>query len=155
MPIAHRISIYAFALLRGLLPLLLALLVLGLVAGWRFTPPPRALAHQIAAPVWLHLHSAELMAELQLNPGSVGPVAVTIALADGNFGPVQPLAVTLTISSAELGVGPLSRQAQPDPDGTWRIDEPMLPFAGTWEVVLEAQLDRFSLARLGGTISIR
>ena len=137
------------------MPLLLALLVFGLVAGWRFTPPPRALAHQVAAPVWLHLHSAELMADLRLTPGNEGPVAVTIALADGNFGPVQPLAVTLTISSAELGIGQLSRQALPDPDGTWRIDELMLPFAGTWEVVLDARLSRFSLARLGGTISIR
>ncbi|WP_204314651.1 CopD family protein, partial [Stenotrophomonas maltophilia] len=39
--------------------ILLVLAILGLVAGWRFTPPPRALAAAAHAPASLHIHTAK------------------------------------------------------------------------------------------------
>jgi copper transport protein len=46
--------------------LLIALLALGLVAFWRFTPPPRALLANAVAPVHAHIHADKAMADIKI-----------------------------------------------------------------------------------------
>ncbi|TIP54951.1 MAG: copper resistance protein CopC, partial [Mesorhizobium sp.] len=39
----------------------IVLAIFGVAAGWRFTPPPRALAIAAAQPVSIHIHTLEAM----------------------------------------------------------------------------------------------
>ena len=52
---------------------LLALLILAVVAGWRFTPRPRALAAASDAPRSIHIHTDAAMLQVLIAPGKVGP----------------------------------------------------------------------------------
>src|SRR5262249_6858415 len=72
--------------------------VLGLVALWRSTPPPRAALAVAASPVQVHLHAATVMADLRFEPIRAGARTVVIALWDGNFAPLPAKAVTLVLS---------------------------------------------------------
>ena len=137
----------------------LALAVLGLAAGWRFTPPPRALAQAAAAatPAYGHLHSEEVMASLIVTPGAAGPVMIEIQVTDGDMLPVQPLAVTLDLALPDRGIERLTREANPvgGQDGIWTVPDLVLPLPGRWSVELGVRLSRFKLVRLGTEIEIR
>lgn len=71
--------------------IILVVLILGLVAGWRFTPPPRALALVESEPVSLHIHTSQVMADVAITPGQAGTNAVSIYLSDGDFCPLNRL----------------------------------------------------------------
>jgi copper transport protein len=45
--------------------------ILGVVALWRFTPPPRAMMVRPYAQIELHLHDERAMAVLEISPGSL------------------------------------------------------------------------------------
>ena len=129
----------------------LVLLVLGLVAGWRFTPPPRALAAieaQAAEPLYLHAMNETVMAMASLTPGHAGPVAVVLDVADMAGEAVLPQAVTLTFSAPDLGIAAIRREARAGEDGAWHLDDLVLPLAGPWRLSLDIRLDRFTLTRL-------
>ena len=64
----------------------IAAVVLGIVAGWRFTPPPRALVIAAMRPAHMHIHTAEAMADVTFKPGRAGPVQVDIIIMKGDFG---------------------------------------------------------------------
>ncbi|WEF24847.1 copper resistance protein CopC [Paracoccus sp. S3-43] len=138
--------------------LLLALAILGLTAGWRFTPPPRALAQAHAAmpAAYGHLHSDQAMANLIVTPGAAGPVSVEIQVTDGDMAPLQPLAVTLSLSMPERGIEPMTRPAaaRKGDEGVWLVPDLVLPLPGTWTVEVEIRLSRFQMATLGGTLDI-
>ncbi|WP_294928446.1 hypothetical protein [uncultured Paracoccus sp.] len=138
---------------------MLALAILGLAAGWRFTPPPRALAQAVAAApaAYAHLHSGEVMANVIITPGAAGPVTIEIQVTDGDMAPVQPLAVTLDLALPDRGIERLTREASPveGQDGVWTISDLVLPLPGQWSVELGVRLTRFKLVRLGTEIEIR
>lgn len=136
--------------------LILVTAILGLAAGWRFTPPPRALAMVVAAPpAYAHIMSGEVMADLTITPGSSGTVAAAIWLSDGDMQPMTPQAVTLAVSMPERGIERMSREATQDADGLWHVPDLVLPLAGEWRVELEIRLTRFSMTRIEGTIDIK
>lgn len=140
--------------------LVLALVILGLTAGWRFTPPPRALAQvaPVTAPVaWGHLHSDTVMANLSVTPGTAGPVTIGIELLDGAMAPLDPMALTLGLAMPDRGIERLSRPALPveGQPGIWTIPDLVLPLAGRWDIDLEIRLTRFNLTRLSGEIDIK
>ena len=68
--------------------LALVLAVFGVVAGWRFTPPPRALAIAAAQPATAHMHTLKAMADLALTPGRASPVSASVVVMTGDFGPL-------------------------------------------------------------------
>jgi copper transport protein len=131
------------------------LVILGLVAGWRFTPPPRAIAQELAVPAEAHFHSEALMAELTVTPGRSGPVDTSLYLMDGAFGPVTPLSVTLDFSQQEAGIGPIEAKAKQGADGFWHTDGFVLPIGGAWTVTVEARTGKFELRKVSGEIEIR
>ncbi|WP_151718423.1 copper resistance CopC/CopD family protein [Gemmobacter serpentinus] len=136
---------------------LLSLVILGLTAGWRFTPPPRALAaaEQITAPAFAHLHADPVMAMLSLDPGRSGPTRAEIDLTDAEMAPIEALAVTLHLSQPDQGVERLTRSASHDPaTGGWRIDDLLLPLPGLWQLEMEIRLTRFKMIRLQGEIAV-
>lgn len=139
--------------------LVLALAILGLAAGWRFTPPPRALAQAAvtAPPAYAHLHASEVMANLIVTPGTAGPVTIEIQVTDGDMVPAQPIGVTLGLALPDRGIERLTREASPveGQDGLWTISDLVLPLPGQWSVELGVRLTRFKLVRLGTEIEIR
>ncbi len=68
--------------------LVIVVLIFGLVAGWRFTPPPRTLQLVAAAPVQVHIHTDKAMADLRFEPAHAGTRSVAIAIWDDNFAPL-------------------------------------------------------------------
>jgi len=136
----------------------IVLLILALVAGWRFTPPPRALsqvaqASAISAPLYAHAMDELVMADITITPGRAGPVAMDLFLTDMAGAALEPLAATVTLSAPTLGIEPIAAEARRI-DGIWRIDPLTIPVAGTWLVDIELRLSRFSLSRLQVEIDI-
>ena len=95
------------------------------------------------------------MAEVAVTPGHAGPVSVSIAILTGDFGPLDAKEVTLTISSPAAGIEPIRRPAVRAGDGTWRVDDLVVPVAGRWDVEVAILISDFDLVRLRDTIDIR
>jgi copper transport protein len=129
--------------------------ILGAVALWRFTPPPRAVAAAAAAPAQLHIHTEQAMADLAITPGRAGPVTASIMIMTGDFGPLDARAVSLVLSNPAAGLGPIARQAQKPGDGTWRIDALAVPAPGRWEVRIEIVVSDRERITLADAIDIR
>ncbi|HEV2502228.1 MAG TPA: copper resistance CopC/CopD family protein [Mesorhizobium sp.] len=134
---------------------LIVLAIFGIAAGWRFTPPPRALAIAAAEPVSTHMMTLQAMADLTVTPGKAGPVSASIMLMTGDFGPLDPKEVTLVLSRPEAGIEPLKRAATKPGDGTWRVDGLVIPFPGRWTVRLDILVSDFEMVKLEGSIHIR
>ncbi|UXN73885.1 CopD family protein [Devosia sp. A8/3-2] len=117
-----------------ILEALLVLIILGLVAGWRFTLPPRALATVEASiqaePLMLHLMDTKTMAMVGMAPGQAGPVKLDIWLTDLEGMPIAPLDVSVTLSAPALGIEPF-KQAATERDGAWSVEGLIIPVAGT------------------------
>ena len=84
--------------------MLIVLAIFGVAAGWRFTPPPRALAIAAAEPASVHMHALQAMADLSITPGHAGPVVASMIIMTGDFGPLDAKEVTLVLSKP-VGIG--------------------------------------------------
>jgi copper transport protein len=133
--------------------LLLVLLVFGVVADWRFTPPPRVIAELAAQPARTHIHTNAAMADIAITPGRAGASTLSIWLSDAEFGPLTPQALRVALSNPALGVERLVRPATHDPDGFWRV--PLtLPAGGAWTIELDLRIDDFTLLKLSDEIEL-
>jgi len=85
--IVARDGIAARRLVRSIsVELLFVVVVLGLVATWRFTPPPRSLIAVAEAPVHIHIHGDQAMADLTIELAGVAGRRITVTVLDGQFG---------------------------------------------------------------------
>ena len=134
---------------------LIVLAILAVAAGWRFTPPPRALAIAAAQPASVHIHTLEAMADLSITPGHAGPVAASMVIMTGDFGPLDAKQVTLVLSKPGSGIEPIKRQAAKPGDGTWRIDDLVIPVPGRWTARLDILVSDFDLVKIEAPIDIR
>ncbi|OEO31886.1 hypothetical protein VW23_014090 [Devosia insulae DS-56] len=133
--------------------LLLVLLVFAVVAGWRFTPPPRVIAELAAQPARTHVHTAAAMADITVTPGRAGASTLSVWLSDAEFGPLEPKSLRVALFNAGLGVERLTRPATLDADGFWRV--PLtLPAGGAWSIELDLRIDDFTLLKLSGEIEL-
>lgn len=135
------------------------LLIFGLVAGWRFTPPPRTLAMApvpvvAAEPILLHLMDASTMAMAAIRPGRSGPVQLDLAITDIEGVPKQVQSVAVTISAPALGIEPIRREAVATETG-WRVADLTVPVAGTWLLELDIRVSRFELSKLEAEFLVR
>lgn len=103
------------------------LVILGLVAGWRFTPPPRSLAVVSLRPVLVHIHTKAAMALVTLSSGRVGTAQVDVMLMSGDFGSLDAKEVRLTIENKMAGIEAISREAAKTVDGHWLVRQLPLP----------------------------
>lgn len=135
--------------------MLLVVAVLGLVAGWRFTPPPRALAVPVmaAGPIYAHAMDDKAMAMITITPGGTGPVTLDIQLTDLDGFPLDALEVGVTLAAPALGMEPLHREASGEAD-LWRVEGLTAPLPGVWGLSLDVRLSRFELAKLRGEVDI-
>ena len=132
-----------------------ALAILGTVALWRFTPPPRALAAAASMPAHLHIHAEKAMADISISPGRAAAASVAIYVLAGDFGAVDAKEVSLALSSKSLGVEPVRRQAKRGPDGAWRVDEITIPAAGRWNIRVDILVNDFEQVTLEDSLDVR
>ncbi|WP_436123711.1 copper resistance CopC/CopD family protein [Aminobacter sp. LjRoot7] len=132
---------------------LLMVAILGLVAGFRFTPPPRVVAIEVAEPAAIHIHTAEAMADFAITPGHAGNVRASIMIMTGDFGPLDARGVTLRLS--QPGSAEIEAKAYKPGDGTWRIDSLDLPASGTWTVAIDVDILEGQAVTLNGEVAIR
>jgi copper transport protein len=134
---------------------LIVLAIFGVAAGWRFTPPPRALAIAAAQPASVHIHALKAMADLSLTPGHVGPVAASMVIMTGDFGPLDAREVTLVLSKPDSGIEPIKRPATKPGDGTWRVDDLAIPVPGRWTARIDILVSDFEMVKIEAPIDIR
>ncbi|TGQ16028.1 MULTISPECIES: copper resistance CopC/CopD family protein [unclassified Mesorhizobium] len=133
----------------------IVLAIFGVAAGWRFTPPPRALAIAAAQPVSIHIHTLEAMADLSITPGHAGEVAASMVIMTGDFGPLDAKQVTLVLSKPDSGIEPIKRPATKPGDGTWRVDNLVIPIPGRWNARLDILVSDFEMVKIEAPIEIR
>jgi copper transport protein len=132
----------------------LAVVILVLVATWRFTPPPRALLGPPAEPVKMHIHTPAVMAEITFAPGRAGPTAATLSLMSGDLGALDLKEVTVTLANPGAGIEPMERKAVRMPDGQWRAEGLVLPVAGRWQVRVDVLVSDFEKMTLEDTVEV-
>ncbi|MER8633695.1 copper resistance CopC/CopD family protein [Mesorhizobium opportunistum] len=135
--------------------ILIVLAIFGVAAGWRFTPPPTALAIAAAQPVSVHVHALQAMADLSITPGHAGPVAASMIIMSGDFGPLDAKEVTLVLSKPDSGIEPLKRAATKPGDGSWRVDNLVIPVPGRWTVRLDILVSDFDMVKIEAPVDIR
>jgi copper transport protein len=131
----------------------IAVLILGLVASWRFTPPPRSLL-AVAQPVHAHIHADRAMADLQIELSRDDGLRIRLSLLDGQFRPLTAKEVTLILSKPDLGIEPLRLVATHVEATIWQIDGVRLPVSGRWRVRVEALISDFEKVALEDEIDL-
>ena len=133
--------------------------ILAVVAGWRFTPPPRALAAAAQAPVQaplaLHIHTDTAMFQVLISPGKVGSDDFVLQLMAGDASPLPAKEATLTLSLPERGIEPIERRASLGSDGYWHLHSVPLPFAGRWHIRIDALVTDFEKVTLEEDVELR
>lgn len=131
------------------------LIILGIVAGWRFTTPPRALAAVAQAPLAIHIHTEKAMFQVLISPGRVGSDDFVLQLMAGDATPLSAKEATLTLSLPERGIEPIERKATLGPDGYWHVRGVPLPLAGRWHLQIEALVTDFEKVTLEDDVELR
>ena len=117
--------------------------ILGLVASWRFTPPPRSLLAAAAAPIHIHIHTDKAMADLQIGPADAEGRQIMISLLNGQFASLPAKEVVLVLSKPDAGIEPLRLDASRIDETIWRINGVRLPGAGHWHARVEILVSDF------------
>jgi copper transport protein len=117
--------------------------ILGLVAIWRFTPPPRSLLATAAAALHIHIHTDKAMADLQISPAGTEGRQIMISLLNVEFGPLPAKEVVLVLAKPDAGIEPLRLDASRVDEAIWRLDGVRLPIAGRWHARVEILVSDF------------
>lgn len=129
-----------------------ALAILAVVAGWRFTPPPRTMVPE--TPLAIHIHTDKAMFQVLVSPGKAGVDDFVLQLMTGEGTPLEAKEVTLTLSLPERGIEPMERKALLEPDGYWHARKVELPFAGRWHVRIDALVTDFEQITLEDELDV-
>ncbi|KWV57300.1 copper-binding protein [Bradyrhizobium macuxiense] len=133
----------------------LALAIFALAAGWRFTPPPRALAMSTDVPLAVHIHTDAAMFQVLIGPGKVGQNDFVLQLMNDDASPFAAKEATLTLSLPERGIEPMERSAALGPDGYWHVRQVPLPFPGRWHMQIDAFVTDFKKVTLEDDFEVR
>jgi copper transport protein len=128
--------------------LLLLIGILGVVALWRFTPPPRSMTMP-ASEIALHIHEQRIMAELHIVPGRVGTNTMMIKLTGA---PAK--AVHVSITNENAGIEPIRREAVPTSGIAWTVQELPIPVAGHWRLRIDVLVSDFDSVMLESAFSV-
>ena len=119
----------------------IVLAILGTVALWRFTPPPRALI--AGEPSSIHFHGGKAMAQIEVTPVRARGADVAIEVLDGKFQPLVAKAVTLFLSNSTEGIEPIRRDAESLGGDAWRVEDLRIPVGGRWRLRVDILIDDF------------
>ncbi|MCK1359955.1 CopD family protein [Bradyrhizobium sp. 199] len=135
-----------------LLECAIALAIFALVAGWRFTPPPRTVAPE--TPLAIHIHGDKAMFQVLVSPGKAGLDDFVLQLMTGEGTQLAAKEATLTLSLPERGIEPMEWKASPGPDGYWHVRKVELPFAGRWHLRIDALVSDFEQITLEDELDV-
>lgn len=130
----------------------IALAIFAVVAGWRFTPPPRAIVPE--TPLAIHIHTDKAMFQVLVSPGKAGVDDFVLQLMTDEATPLAAKEATLTLSLPERGIEPIERNAELGPDGYWHVRKVELPFAGRWHVRIDALVTDFEKVTLEDELEV-
>jgi copper transport protein len=129
------------------------LAILAVVAGWRFTPPPRALAAAVT-PLALHIHSGNAMFQVLVSPGVAGADSFVLQLMNGDASPLAVKEAMLTLSLPARGIEPMEWPAKLGADGYWHLRDVPVPYPGRWHVRIDALVTDFRKITLEDDIDV-
>jgi copper transport protein len=130
----------------------LALVILGVVGLWRFTPPPRALA--ATETTYIHFHAEPAMAQIDLTPERDRGAHVSIAVTDDDSQPVAAKEVTLVIWNPSAGIEPIRRNATFAGGSLWTIRRLRIPVAGVWRMRIEILVSDFNKVMIEDNVEL-
>jgi copper transport protein len=130
----------------------LVVVIFGLVAIWRFTPPPRAVTPPSTATV--HLHTAKAMADVTLASSLAAPARARISLLAGDFGGLNAKEVTLILENKAAGIESIVRPATRNESGVWEVNNLPILVPGRWCVRIDVLISDFEKIMLEGSIDI-
>jgi copper resistance protein D len=111
------------------------------------TLPPASHAHHHPASggipadaTFQHIHTGQGMADINIEPGRVGPAHATIHLWNEDFGTLAAQSVTFTLTPPGTGGKSITRPAVQDADQAWQVDGIELSEPGNWTVTVNAVL---------------
>ncbi|CAN5235048.1 copper resistance CopC/CopD family protein [soil metagenome] len=133
--------------------LLLVVVILGVVALWRFMPPPRLLVAKVDDS-FTHIHAEKAMANVTITPGSAGPVDIEVQLETPDERPLVAMAVSITLAYPELGIEPMTGQATRQDDGRWRA-RMSVSVSGRWTLGLGILISDFEKISVEAPILIK
>jgi copper transport protein len=135
-----------------LLECALAAGILAVVAGWRFTVPPRSLIPD--APLAVHIHSDKAMFQVLVSPGRVGFDDFVLQLMNGDGALLHAKEATLTLSLPERGIEEIERKGTLEPDGFWHVDKVPLAVPGRWHMRIDALVTDFEKITLEDDLDV-
>jgi copper transport protein len=130
----------------------LGLGILCVVAGWRFTAPPRALIPD--APLAIHIHSDKAMFQVLVSPGRVGTDDFVLQLMNGDGTLLKAKEATLTLSLPERGIAEIERPGTLGPDGFWHVGKVPLSVPGRWHMRIDALVTDFEKITLEDDLDV-
>ena len=125
---------------------LLLLAVFGVVALWRFTPPPRA---SVAPLLSIMLHAEATMVTIAFATPDRDASAADLTIATLR----PPRSVTMSLGNPGAGVEPVSYTATQTGPGLWHIPALLIPTPGTWTIQLGLRVSDLDLVTLAGQAS--
>jgi copper transport protein len=126
--------------------------ILCVVAGWRFTPPPRSLIPD--APLAVHIHTDKAMFQVLVSPGRVGMDDFVLQLMNGDGTLLHAKEATLTLSLPERGIEEIERQGTLEPDGFWHVGKVPLAIPGRWHMRIDALVTDFDKITLEDDLDV-
>jgi copper transport protein len=128
--------------------------ILALVAGWRFTTPPRSLQAAAAAPVHAHIHAGKAMADIRVERQPDGLRLLQLTLLDEQFGPLEANEVVLVLSKPDAGIERVRYPARRSEATIWRVPNLALPVGGRWLARVEILIDDFEKVAIEGEVDL-
>ena len=96
------------------------------------------------------------MADLSITPGHAGPVAASIIVMTGDFGPLDAKEVTLVLSKPDSGIEPLKRAGDQDPATAAGVSTTLSSrFPGRWTVRIDILVSDFEMVKIEAPVDIR
>jgi copper transport protein len=130
--------------------------ILGIVAGWRFTPPPRALDEVAQDSLSMHLMNEDGMVQITITPGRIGKNKVELQFMDDDLKTVRVKDATISLTQQDdngktkdiEGLG--ETHATERPDGTREADGVVIPQPGRWSMRVDGLITDFNELDLEG-----
>ncbi|MGH6770347.1 MAG: copper resistance CopC/CopD family protein [Xanthobacteraceae bacterium] len=119
----------------------IALSIFGLVALWRFTPPPRSFT--TSAPVSFNLYGQRAVAEATFEAVRGQGATLRLRIVDRVLLPLSVKEVAVVLANSAAGIEPLRREAIGEGAGAWRVENLHVPVDGPWRLRIELLVSDF------------
>jgi copper transport protein len=119
-----------------------AMVLLAVVAGWRFTPPPRSIVAE--GPLVVHIHTEQAMFLALITPAKVGLDDFALQLLHEDGSPLDAKEARLTLSMPSRGIEGIERKGALRNDGYWHVTGVPLNVPGRWHIQIDALVSDFN-----------